>query len=468
MQLRVFWVAAACVVILATGLRVGEIALWSLNNDEIAEVRWSSWSFHDMMDAVRFDAVHPPLDYLEQYVISHLHEREWVHRLPSVLFGSATVAVVILLGNLWFSRTAGLVAGFFLAIAPTHIRYSQEVRPYAMGVFFLCASLAALELFARQRQRRWAVAWFVLVYLAAMTLYFAGMLAGATSLFRILIARRDELNALWRRLPLIVVGWILLYAPWLAVVLQLAHKTPAARPETLNKIWWVFRAQTFGTGDLHYEAVSAGSWALWICAGIGVWLMSRYQSLETPVFWFAAGTALEVIALQIHPHYSTPRYLMPSWPGAIILAGAGVAWLVEHPRARAFGIAAVFLFAAHAALTLQTYYRGDRTDWRAVARYVHDRARGDEPVIIANNWVERNFNWYFGRLEPRPDLHVIRFAASDESWKGPAWFVTGGCFPRAGLNSRNLMAYWPSTDEARAYYIRRGDTLPMKDELCPE
>src|SRR5438445_716192 len=37
----------------------------------------------------------------------------------------------------------GLVAGF--ALAPYHVHYSQEVRPYSLGLFLLVASLLCLE-----------------------------------------------------------------------------------------------------------------------------------------------------------------------------------------------------------------------------------------------------------------------------------------------------------------------------------
>ena len=164
---------AVGIVLLGAALRVHEITRWSMNNDEIAEVRWSSGRFTQVVYEAQRDAVHPPLDYFVHYAIAQMHGPEWLHRVPPAIFGIATIASIIILGSLWFSPVAGLVAGFLIAIAPTHIRFSQEVRPYSMGVFFVCASLAALELYARSQKRKWTVSWFVFVFLAGATLYFS-------------------------------------------------------------------------------------------------------------------------------------------------------------------------------------------------------------------------------------------------------------------------------------------------------
>ncbi len=471
---------AAAVMLIAAGLRFRGIRRWSLNNDEIAEVRWSSKSFGGMMEEVRRDAVHPPLDYIGQFVIGRLGGPERVRRLPSVLFGIGTVALVMILGHLWFGTAAGIAAGFFAALAPMNIRYAQEVRPYSMALFFVCASLLALELYAMKRERRWAITWFVLVFLSGFTLYFAGMVAGATSVFRMFIGRRDSLNLLWKRLPLIVIAWTLLYAPWLVVVFRLAKEAPPQPPDTLDWPWWNLRLQTFATGDWRYEDISFGSWAFWLLVATGaiVSVAGRWQprpeargprpELRIALFWFVAGTALEIIVLQLRPHYSTPRYLMASWPGAFILAGAAVAWLSRYSAGRAAIPFLLLLFAGHAALTLQVYYRGERSDWRGIAEYVYQRAKPGDNIMMANNWVQRNFGYYWAHLPPRYDVGVIRYEVAVVDWAGPLWIVTGQCAPRDPLKRLGVMQRWPMSEEAEVVYVRPGQKVSMSEELCPE
>lgn len=470
------------VLILAAALRFNHIARWSLNNDEIAEVTWSAQSFHDMLAEVRQDAVHPPLDYFVHFAIVRMHGPEWLDRLPAAIFGIGTVGLIMLLASMWSGPVAAVAAGLLAALAPTHVRFSQEVRPYSMALFFVCASLAALELYVRaraqaavgrpgargSRTRTWAAIWFVMVFLAGSALYFAGLVAGAASVFRIFVGRRDELRTIWRRLPLVIGAWTLLYLPWLFIVIGLAGHPPAAKAETLNRVWWIYRAQTFATGDWRFEQVSLGSWAFWLFVAAGIFMTIRFRSLGTAVFWLVGGTALEVAVLQIHPHFSTPRYLMPSWPPAFILAGAAFEVLWRNAKGRAVAAFVMLLFAGHAALTLQAYFHGARSEWRHIAEYVHERAGSGETVIVANNWASRNFWFYWRQLPARPDVGVIRFATSPEPWAGPVWVVTGQCFARAGLDKGDVMGYWPMTEEARVYFVRNGEQLPMSEELCPE
>src|SRR4029078_9698112 len=100
------------------------------------------------MHDVSNDMGRPPLDYIAQHELGLAGAPDWVRRIPPVFFGTATIGLVILLGTLWCGPLAGLLAGFFLAIAPLHVRFSQEIRPYSMSLFFMTASIVALELYA--------------------------------------------------------------------------------------------------------------------------------------------------------------------------------------------------------------------------------------------------------------------------------------------------------------------------------
>lgn len=465
----VFALIGISVLIGAASIRIRGIRRWSLNNDEIAEMSWASLPFRDMMREAARDKVHPPLDYIVHFAIERAGAPEWVHRVPSAACGIATVALVMILGFLWEGEAAGVAAGLFLAIAPMHVRYSQEVRPYSMAIFFLCASLVALELYARKRRIGWAVAWFVLVWLAGSTLYFAGLIAVATSIFRIAVDRRGALEPLWSRFPLIVLAWAILYAPWLPIVMRLVEERRPFAPEKLSWPWWRLRLQTLATGDVRWEDVTLGSWTFWACVALGAVVAVRRRMLWIAAFWFFVGTALQIFILHVRPHYSAPRYLMSSWPAAFILAGAAIAWLLRWNAGRAVVPFVLLLFGGYATLTLQAYFRGsERSEWRDVAEYVHERARPGESVIVTNNWAQRNFGYYWERLPARPGVWVLRFEPELVPRTGPLWIVTGQCWPREPIRKAGLMHRWEMTEMAEVRYLRAGETLSMTDELCPE
>jgi len=208
-----WWAAFVVIVVTALALRLQKLNRIALTNDEVAEVLWSKMPFGAMIDRVAVDMVHPPLDYIVQFALDRVEAPEPVRRLPSVLFGTATVALIILLGRIWYGPLAGLLSGCFLAVSPMHTRFSQEIRPYSMALFFMVGAVLCLELYAARRRRLWAVLWFVSVLLAAYTFYFAGMTAGVVSLARIYVDRRASLDMLWERLTLLIAGWAVLYAP---------------------------------------------------------------------------------------------------------------------------------------------------------------------------------------------------------------------------------------------------------------
>lgn len=462
-------VLALAITAVALGMRLHRITEWSLGNDEIAEVRWASGSFGEMIEEVRRDAVHPPLDYVLQHLLGRAGAPEWARRLPSAFAGAATVFLIYLLGRWWFHPLAGVVGAMLLALAANHLRYSQEVRPYSLAFFFIAFALVALERHSQTQYRRWAYAWGASVWLAGAWLYFGGVIAALTSLARMFVGRKDDLAWIWKRLPIFIVVWTLLYAPWLPTIFTAARYGSPQPAEELNWSWWQHRLQVFGTGDWKNEPVSIGSWAFWLAVIVGIVASMRHDRLRAATAWFVAGAAVTVLFLQLRPHYHTPRYLMPAWIGAFALAGAGFCVLLNHRATRMIGAALLASIVAFDVATISTYFRGERPDWRRVADYVYENVKPGQTVVATNNWVVRNFGWYW-RMRPLPDgVRVERFAVDRSELRGPAWIVTGGCFPRDILKSATeVRARWPKTELAEARFLCDGCVLSRREEWCPE
>ena len=461
-------VAGAAILLVAAALRFYGLTAWSLNNDEIAQVRWSSGSFAEMLGEVRADAVHPPLDYTVQWLLGKANVPEWVRRLPAVIAGLLTIAGVMFLARRWHSPAAGMIAGLLLAVLPIHVRYSQEVRPYAVGIFFVVAALVALESYAVTRRKPWAWLWFASVFCAGATLYLAGMIAALTTLTRIWLSRRDELRPVWRRLPLAIVAWTVLYAPWLGVVFKAARSHAPSPPETLDWSWWEQRLHAFSTGPESIATMTLGSWIFWFAVAGGVRVSRDVPRLRVATAWLIGGSLLTIAILQLRPHFAfTPRYMMPAMIIGVVLAGAGLATWWERPLGRVAASIAIVLVVAYAAPTLGTYYREGRPEWRNVARFVHDRVEPGDKVVLTNNWVARNFGWYWERMPPR-DITIQQFYPTGDVLKGPAWIVSGQCRPHAPLQTLELIRRYEKTEEAEVRYLPRDRSLATTAELCPE
>jgi 4-amino-4-deoxy-L-arabinose transferase-like glycosyltransferase len=463
-----WWTGFVVILLIALSLRLQKLTRISLTNDEVAEVTWAAMPFGAMLDRVAVDMVHPPLDYVVQFALGRAGAPEWARRLPSVLFGVATVALAIFLGRAWWGPLAGLLSGFFLAIAPLHIRFSQEIRPYSMALFFTAAAIAALEMYARRRRIAWAIVWFLAVFLAGFSFYFAGMTAGVVSLARIFIDRKETLANLWHQLPLIIAGWAALYAAWVPVAIRAVRNAPGFEPDILDWPWWRLRLQAFGAGDIGENFTNLGTWAFWCAVVIGIVLSVRVRSLRLAVVWLAGCGAIEIIALHYRPHYSAVRHLMPAWPGAFILAGAGVAFLLRRAATAPIGATIAIVFSAYSGMAIAQYYRAGRPDWRHVAVFVHERMRPGDTIIVTNNWVERNLGYYWERMPRVPDTRAERFAISSTPRQGPIWIVSGQCTPRDNLKRIGIVRQFLATDIAEVRYVRPGQTLDVSEELCSE
>jgi hypothetical protein len=463
-----FWVAFAAIVIIAAFLRLHEITTYSLNNDEIVEVRWSSESLPKLFDHLWHDRVHPPFDYLVQWTIGRFDPPEWVRRIPPITAGILTVAFLMLLGRWWYSPLAGLAAGFFIAISPFHVRYSQEVRPYALGICFMVASFIALELYSRTVERRWFIAWFALVFLAGATLYLAGVVAAVGSIARIVFDWDGPLRTVRRRFPLIVVAWAVLYSPWLGVVFA-ATKTAPMPPERLEWTWWFHRLSAFGTGNEVYEPMSPGSWMFWGMVVVGLIACIRKPSAWPAAAWLLIGGAVTIVILQLRPHYAhVARYVMAPMTAAPLIAGFGFAFFWRWAPPRIAVSIATLAYAGFSLVTLTNYYDHGRPDWRTLVEFVHQRAKPGETVFLTNDWVVRNFGYYWLKLPRRTDVIVERYFRQHREFTGPAWIVAAHCRPREPMADVTPMWKHPPTDHADIRYVRPGQRLSLINELCPE
>ncbi|HET9495548.1 MAG TPA: O-antigen ligase family protein, partial [Chloroflexia bacterium] len=159
-----------------------------------------------------YDTV-PPLYYaLAKLAATVLPETE-AARLLSVAAGTLTVAVVIALVGRLAGRGAGVVAGLALAVAPVHIWYSQEARPYVFAGLLVALSYLALAAYRQAGRSGWAV-----VYAGAV----AAALYTENGAIYALVPQLAVFAWVWRErgrqaLPLVTAGLaaVAMYLPWL-------------------------------------------------------------------------------------------------------------------------------------------------------------------------------------------------------------------------------------------------------------
>ena len=106
--------------------------------------------------------------------------RQWMHfglseffiRIPSMLFATATVPVIFLLGRRLFGDRAGLLAALLFAVHPYQLMLSQRARSYPLLILLI--SLASLCLVRGLQSPTWRI-WttYAVISVAAATATFS-------------------------------------------------------------------------------------------------------------------------------------------------------------------------------------------------------------------------------------------------------------------------------------------------------
>lgn len=105
------------------------------------------WHFHD--------EPHPMGWYLAMFAwVKLAGTTEWALRLPSVLFGTASILMIFMLGRRIYGPWVGAIAALLLALHGFHAHWSQIARMYVPGAALgLLATLLLIEIAASRRRR---------------------------------------------------------------------------------------------------------------------------------------------------------------------------------------------------------------------------------------------------------------------------------------------------------------------------
>ncbi|MEX5511099.1 glycosyltransferase family 39 protein [Pseudomonas paralactis] len=217
---RLWWIP---ILALAMALRFYHLTSAAIWGDEGSSLLLSEYALADLWFHAAHD-VHPPLYFLLL--------RGWIEvfgdsigsiRSLSAIPGVAVVGLGIWLTRQLSTRRAAVLAGILLALLPTAVRYSQEVRMYSLlGVCLLGATLA-LVYWVRQPERARYLAVYVLLMSAGFyTHYFTALCVLVHWAYLGLQAPGQRLitrPAWW----VANVAIVLLYLPWLPNLLDLVQ-----------------------------------------------------------------------------------------------------------------------------------------------------------------------------------------------------------------------------------------------------
>ncbi|RMT87439.1 hypothetical protein ALP39_04156 [Pseudomonas marginalis pv. marginalis] len=221
---RLWWLP---ILGLAMALRFYGLTAAAIWGDEGSSLLLSEYALDDLWFHAAHD-VHPPLYFfMLRGWIELFGDTIWSIRSMSAIPGVAVVGLGIWLTRQLSNQRAAVLAGILLALMPTAVRYSQEVRMYALlGVWLLGATLA-LVYWVRQPGRTRYPAMYVLLMCAGFyTHYFTALCVLVHWAWLGVLCTSQPAGQrliLSRRWWLANVAIVLLYLPWLPNLLDLVQ-----------------------------------------------------------------------------------------------------------------------------------------------------------------------------------------------------------------------------------------------------
>jgi 4-amino-4-deoxy-L-arabinose transferase-like glycosyltransferase len=301
----------------------------------------------------------PILLYWMQAAGSRLPVREeTAARLPSALAGIACVLGVCLLGRLWWSSAAGLLAGAMLATSFRFVTYARQGLTDVPAVAGIVLTLLLLEYAASSARnpRRREAAWWGGWLLIGLTALMKGPLAAIAPLVWVpvaLIRRRDPI-----RLPRLLAGALLasvVGGSWYCYMLA-RHGRAFVHVNVAYEVVSRYADAAFSNqqrGPLFYWQILPGEIAPWtlLAAAVVYFLIVEWRRLapETKhglvisIWWFVV-----VMAICSLSRYKLPHYSLPAYPALFLVAGFAVDASAPGRRSRSMWGAVVITAAVMA------------------------------------------------------------------------------------------------------------------------
>jgi mannosyltransferase len=372
-------------------------------------------------------------------------------RLPSVLAYVAAVPLTAAIAWRSFGRSAGIAAGFLLAVNVFAIEMAQNARAFALVMALTSASTLCFMLAVeRSTWQRWA-AWGVLSGLA--------IYAFPTAVF-VIVAQAISLAWLppgrvpWRQAGIAAAALILSTLP---LLIHLATSPT-------DRISWVAstNAQVIGdtlrslTGGYFLESFSRviAYGALAVIAAVILFLHRPRRSegswrAALPILWLAVPLILALLVSLKQPIFHD-SYLIVILPALAIVAAGVLTRLRPWPLA---AVAVAALCVLHTRAWRTWYDDLSKEDFRGAAHVLEAHGGTSQIILVWPAAVKNPVSWYIhrdvssraepGKIAPVSDLGLLEAAVLSRS-RQRVWLIErqeGSAFDESAF--RRLIATRP-------------------------
>jgi uncharacterized membrane protein len=389
------------ILLVALALRLYQLEADSFWIDELTQIKHSRVPFVQVFGAALIDDGSTPLDYIvTHFAYYYMGRSEAMLRLPPVLWGVLSVATIYFLGKRMFDKTTGFLAAALLTILPSHVYYSQEVRPYSLpALVILLATYAFCHALGRNTRSAWALYGATLA-VGMYCHYYVVIVCIFHGVYLVLMALAKRLP--WDRLmPFIVAAGAggLLFLPW--VVADTFGSTTARFSWPTISTLFVAPFALSGA-SYRFALTNPLTWCaafMWASAIVGVVLYIRGRSAARDnmglLSLVAVGGMVVTLLLDfLADHFFPTRHFLPYAPLLVLLAAGAAIALVRMGAQRLTRVEAQSIVTATSAVlllvlagatlagSLSAAYKHQKQDWRGVSRYLLLHAEAEDAVLL--------------------------------------------------------------------------------------
>ncbi len=423
----------AAILLIGIALRAYRLGYQSFWIDEVLTALRSGKDLTQVL--ARYD-----LYYLIVHAFTKLGNQEYILRLPSMIFGSLSIALFYFVLRNWFGKTMGFIGSMMMAISPFHIWYSQDARAYALLVFLSLLSIWSLQQLVRGRTNfLWKLS-FILstsatLYCHKVAIGFIGFLGVYVLIF---VPRQKWVD--W--LPLFG-GVALLIVPRIYPLFVFSTSSGASTTQSQPfnllvipyGIWAFVTGFSLGptTSDLHFPSrmgtvlgyfgiilpVMLFFSAMVLLGALRLWNNKSKSLFWATALWFLFPLALGVVGAIKTGFPLNPRYWILSFPPFLLFVSMGVQTL----RATWLRIATFAIIGFISVFSLGNYYfneRYQRDNNRAAGQILTLNSQADDLIIVTAPYTLRSLKYYYSGnndlvFTPYPSGHGLVKPARLES-----------------------------------------------------
>ncbi|MFJ2363134.1 glycosyltransferase family 39 protein [Pseudomonas sp. NPDC087697] len=397
---------ALSIILLAAWVRFHDLSKPAIWADEGFTLLLSSYSpsqilFHTARD------VHPPLYYLILHEwMSVFGNGVFAARSLSAMADVATVALGIWLVRLVSTRRAAMLAGIMLALLPIAVRYSQEIRMYALLALLMVGATIAFVFWVKGSGGHWPLAVYALLMVAGLyTHYFAAVcMASHWAYLWVLRFSHDV-----KHQPLLAPAWwvangtvILLFVPWIPSLINQSRLSgfnwivPLDVPTVVSAFW---QFVSYSEGPKESIGMFYSLPLLFLAVSVVIVMRDRSENKFGMLLVMYTWIPLALIAIVslIRPLF-VYRYFVFAALGLPMIVAVGLDVLWERGKALSF-ILLVLMVSTESVGLYNIYHKGhivyaevNKVD--ALAEHINALARADDGVVVANMFLYYPFAYY--------------------------------------------------------------------------